>query len=197
MLQRGVDNVPDLSNKNSKLTIQSMTQTAVCTSVLCVSAYITIPLPFIPVAFTLQVLAVVLVALLLKPAYALIAQTLYTLLGIIGLPVFSGGKGGLGVLFSPTGGFIIGFIVASFLISLLKGKKESLVRYILVSVVIGVPAIYIFGIVFYMFYSSSYLMKVITEMTSFFAAIDVVKCVIASLLAITLRKALAKAGILV
>lgn len=195
MLQRGVDNVPDLSNKNSKLTIQSMTQTAVCTSVLCVSAYITIPLPFIPVAFTLQVLAVVLVALLLKPAYALIAQTLYTLLGIIGLPVFSGGKGGLGVLFSPTGGFIIGFIVASFLISLLKGKKESLVRYILVSVVIGVPAIYIFGIVFYMFYSSSYLMKVITEMTSFFAAIDVVKCVIGSLLAITLRKALAKAGI--
>ena len=192
---KGVDNMPFLQNKHSKLTILSMTQIAVCASILCVSAYIIIPLPIIPIPFTLQVLAVVLVALLLKPTHALIAQTLYTLLGIIGLPVFSGGKGGFGVLLSPTGGFIIGFVVASFLISLFKGKKENILRYILISVFIGIPAIYVFGIVFYMIYSSSGLIKAIAEMTSVFAVIDVSKCIIASLLAIALRKALAKANV--
>lgn len=188
--------MPVLSNKNSGLSILSITQIAVCASILCVSAFIIVPLPIIPVPFTLQFLAVVLVALLLKPSHALIAQSIYTLLGIIGLPVFSGGKGGLGVILSPTGGFIIGFIAASFLISLFKGKKVKLIRYILVSAFLGIPTIYLFGIMSYMIYSNSGLIKAIAEMTSVFAVIDVIKCVIASFLAVTLKKSLSKSNIL-
>lgn len=175
--------------KNSELSVQSMAKIAVCSAILCISSYIIIPLPIISVPFTLQFLAVVLVALLLKPTHALIAQTLYTLLGIVGLPVFSGGKSGLGIIFSPTGGFIIGFIVASFLISLLKGKKESFTRYILVSVFIGIPSTYVFGIIFYLFYANNAF-----EMFSLFAVVDIVKCVIAVLLAISINKALNSKG---
>lgn len=110
---------------NSKTNLLAMAQIAVCAALLCVSAFITIPIPFLPVPFTMQVLAVLLVALLLKPTHSLAAALIYTLLGIVGLPVFSGGKGGFGVILSPTGGFIIGFLFAAFFVSLAKGKPEA------------------------------------------------------------------------
>ena len=87
--EREVDIMSELAAKKPKLTILAMSQIAVCAALLCVSAYISIPLPFIPVPFTMQVLMVVLVALILKPVYALIAQVLYTLLGVVGLPVYT------------------------------------------------------------------------------------------------------------
>lgn len=184
-----------LSAKQSKISILSMSQTAVCTALLCVSAFIAIPIPLVPVPFTLQVLMVVLVALLLKPIYALSAQVLYTLLGIIGLPVFSGGKSGFGVILSPTGGFIVGFIIASFLISLLKGKKENIFRYLLVSIFVGIPVIYAVGILFFAFYANTNLIDATIKMTSIFIVIDLVKCVFASVIAVLLHKALRKANI--
>ena len=108
----------------SKLNIRqatvSMCQVAVCTALLCVLSPLSIPTP-IGVGFTTQVLIVLITALILKPAQALAAQLIYTLLGILGLPVFSMYKSGFGVLTSPTGGFIIGFIyipgVAVFMIT--------------------------------------------------------------------------------
>lgn len=194
--EREVDIMSELAAKKPKLTILAMSQIAVCAALLCVSAYISIPLPFIPVPFTMQVLMVVLVALILKPAYALIAQVLYTLLGVVGLPVFSGGKSGFGTILSPTGGFIIGFIIAAFLVSLLKGKKESIVRFILISILVGIPCIYIPGIAFYMIYANADLLTAITALTSVFILVDIAKCVIASILAIFIRKALVKARLL-
>lgn len=191
---RKVDNMEKSKNSKLKLTTLTMAQIAVCTAILCVLSPLAIPLP-IPVPFTLQVLAVMLIALVLKPVHALIAQVLYTVLGIVGLPVFSGGKAGFGVILSPTGGFIIGFIIASFLVSLLKGKisgKYALPRYILTSVLIGIPCIYIPGIALYMVYTGSDLWAAIVTLTSFFILIDIAKCVIASLIALPVNKALDK-----
>ena len=138
---------------------------------------------------------VILIALILRPLYALIAQSLYTLLGIIGLPVFSGGKSGVGTILSPTGGFIIGFILAAFLVSLLKGSGEGkfgLVRYILAAVLVGIPAIYLPGIALFMVYTQADLWKAIVTLTSVFILIDLAKCVIAALAAVPLNKALKK-----
>ncbi len=187
------------SQSKSKLTILAMAQIAVCAALLCVSAFITIPIPFLSVPFTLQVLMVITVALLLKPTYALIAQVLYTLLGIIGLPVFSGFNSGFGAILSPTGGFIIGFIIASFLVSLLKGKdnsKYSIIRYIIVSIVVGIPSIYIPGIAMYMVYTPQVdLWTAIVSLTSVFILVDIAKCVFASIIAFLVKKALNKANL--
>ena len=76
-----------------------------------VMAQITIPIP--PVPFTMQVLAVVLSGLLLGPRYGALAQIIYLLLGAIGLPVFAGLKGGLGILLGPTGGYLISYPFAA------------------------------------------------------------------------------------
>jgi biotin transport system substrate-specific component len=61
---------------------------------------------------------------MLKSKWGSLSMIVYTLLGIVGLPVFSGGSSGLGVLLGPTGGYIFGFIVAAFLIGKLAEKAE-------------------------------------------------------------------------
>lgn len=191
-----VDNMSQKAVTNSKTNLLAMAQIAVCAALLCVSAFITIPIPFLPVPFTMQVLAVILVALLLKPTHSLAAALIYTLLGIAGLPVFSGGKGGFGVILSPTGGFIIGFLFAAFFVSLAKGKTDSLPRYILSAALVGIPCIYIPGIAMYILYTNADLWTAVASLTSVFILADLAKCVIASLLALVIRRALLKAKLL-
>ena len=90
---------------------REMTAAALVTSLLVVSAWVTIPLGSVPV--TLQVFVVVLASLLLRPGWAAAALGVYLLLGAAGLPVFSSGTGGFGVLAGPTGGYLVGFLVAA------------------------------------------------------------------------------------
>ena len=182
----------------AKLTTLAMVQIALCTALICVGAQLAIPLP-IGVPFTLQVLMVMLTALILKPLYSLISLLLYVLLGIIGLPVFSGAKSGIGTILSPTGGFIIGFVLAAFFVSLIVralGKRLSgrltIVRCIISTVLIGIPVMYIPGIALYMVYTGADLVSAIVTLTSVFILLDIAKCVIATQIAVPLNKALAR-----
>src|SRR5829696_8410278 len=70
-------------------------------AVTAVAAQIAIPLPFSLVPFTLQVLAVVLSGLLLGPRYGALAQAVYLLVGVAGVPVFAPLEGGPGVILGP------------------------------------------------------------------------------------------------
>lgn len=72
-----------------------------------------IPVGGLGVPITLQTLAVMLTGLALGPARAFAAVGLYVLLGLAGLPIFSGGRSGLGVLAGPSAGYIIGFVFAA------------------------------------------------------------------------------------
>jgi biotin transport system substrate-specific component len=83
-----------------------------------VGAFITVPLG--PVPFTLQTLMVGIVVCLLPPAYSVAAVGGYLALGCLGLPVFSGLRGGIGVLAGPTGGFLVGFLLAALVIAVLR-----------------------------------------------------------------------------
>ncbi|MGE5422318.1 MAG: biotin transporter BioY [Ignavibacteriales bacterium] len=78
-----------------------------------IGALIAIPLQ--PVPITLQTLFTGLAGLLLGGSAGALSQIVYILLGVIGLPVFSGGTAGLGVLSGPTGGYLIGFVAAAYI----------------------------------------------------------------------------------
>lgn len=80
-------------------------------ALLASAAWITLPIGTVPV--TLQVFVVVLVALLLPTEWAAATIGVYLLLGTIGAPVFAGGRAGLGVLFGPTGGYLLGFLAGA------------------------------------------------------------------------------------
>ena len=115
-------------------------------SLTAVGAYIMIPLP--PVPITMQTLFVSLAGALLGGYLGALSQVVYILLGVIGLPVFAGGKAGFGVLIGPTGGYLIGFIVGAFII----GKLTSLHRdpglfWLMGAMVAGIGIVYTLGII--------------------------------------------------
>ncbi len=88
-------------------------------AVTTICSWISIPLGFTPVPVNLGTLAVFLTGGLLGKKYGPISLIVYTLAGAVGVPVFSGFRGGLSVLAGPTGGYIAGYIVAAFAIGLL------------------------------------------------------------------------------
>ncbi len=101
---------------------------AMFTALISAGAFIRIPLP--PVPITLQTLFVVLASLCLPTSLALEAVVLYMFLGIIGLPVFTSG-GGLAAFIGPTSGYMIGFIPAVLIGSLLSRLKTGVPWYLL------------------------------------------------------------------
>ena len=136
-------------NTKSRFNTLELTKMGLLTALICVSAYIVIPLPFSPASLTAQTLVVNLIALLLTPRQAAFTIIVYIFLGLTGLPVFSGGVGGPGKLFGPTGGYIMAWLIAVVLMSRLKGQRYSFGRYFLVTVCIGMPVIY--GLDFYVY----------------------------------------------
>lgn len=77
---------------------------------MAVAAWITVPIG--PIPFTLSTLAIMFALFTLTPTQALAAIAGYLVLGAVGLPVFASFKGGLAALMGPTGGFIVGYLVA-------------------------------------------------------------------------------------
>lgn len=82
--------------------------------IVALAAQVRVPLPFTPVPVTLQDLAVLTVGGVLGPVAGAAALVTYLALGIVGLPVYSGGAAGLAWLFGPTGGYLIAFPVAAY-----------------------------------------------------------------------------------
>ena len=88
-----------------------MARCALFVSLMAVCAWIGLPLP--PVRFTLQTLAVMTALGLLGAKWGTVSVTVYLLLGLGGLPVFSGFRGGIGAFLDPTGGFLVGMLLGS------------------------------------------------------------------------------------
>lgn len=103
----------NLARRGERLNTGQMTQMALMTAIICVVSPWVIVVPFSPVPVSLSLFAVLLTAYLLGARGGLICCGLYLLLGGIGLPVFSGGMGGVGKLFGPTGGYLAGYLVAA------------------------------------------------------------------------------------
>lgn len=113
-----------------------------------------ITLGFIPVPITLQTMGVMLAGAMLGPLRGMLATLTLVALVAAGLPLLSGGRGGLGVFAGPTGGYLIGWIVGSLIVGLLfkywvlrrETKTARLVTGFLSTIIGGVLAIYAFGI---------------------------------------------------
>lgn len=92
-------------------------------SLIAVLSQIIIPLG--PIPFTLQTLAVGLIASLYPPKEAITSLFLYLLLGAVGLPVFAGFSGGMASLFGPTAGFLWGFVLYAGVTALLTSPQST------------------------------------------------------------------------
>ncbi len=135
-----------------KSTTKDLVFIALSTTIIIVCSFITIPF-YVP--FTMQTFAIFTIIGLLGTKKAFISVSLYLLLGAIGLPVFSGFRGGIGNLFGITGGYLIGFllttIVSGSLLNLIKKHYKLTIISFCMSMILGLLVCYTFGTVWYLY----------------------------------------------
>lgn len=130
---------------HAEVPVRGMVYAAMFGAATAAGAWLIVPLPPVPV--TLQTFFMALAATLLGPRLGAMSQGVYVLLGIMGLPVFSGGKAGLGVLLGPTGGYLVGFVAGAWLIGmLLRGGGRPGPFRIAPAVMAGYLLVYALGV---------------------------------------------------
>ena len=123
-----------------------------------IMAQIIIPLPWTPVPITAQTFAVLCSGLFLGKKYGCLSQILYVILGIAFIPWFGGMTGGIEVFLGSTGGFLVGFIIASYFIGAIRDKYADARNFTKMAIVIGIAnfaLIYIPGLAGLALWSSS------------------------------------------
>jgi biotin transport system substrate-specific component len=137
---------PVLAEMLPKTLTRSGVTVAAGAALTAAAAQVVVPVPGSPVPVTGQTFAVLLTAAALGPAWGLFAQALYLMLGLAGLPVFAGATHGPGVIFGPSGGYLVGFLAAAVIVGTgaRRGADRSPARTLLLFA-LGSVAIYAIG----------------------------------------------------
>lgn len=133
--------------QKQKTNTRMLVLSALFTALVAVGAFIRIPIPLWP--FTLQTLFTTMAGLLLGPRYGTLACTAYLVLGLAGLPIFTGG-GGPQYVFQPTFGCIIGFALGALLAGWLvqRAKKRSFAVYAAAAMA-NMAVVYVIGMIWF------------------------------------------------
>ena len=134
------------------MSTRRMTLTAMLTAMLCLLGPLTLPLGPVPLSLTTALL--MLMGLLLGGGKATLCCTVYLLMGLVGLPVFSGFSGGAGALLGPTGGFLLGYLPMTALCGFVCARQEHrLVQ--LGALLAGTALLYLTGTAWYCWQSGT------------------------------------------
>jgi biotin transport system substrate-specific component len=129
---------------NPNNSLQKMVLAALMAALTAAGAYMVIPIG--PVPIVLQNLFVLLSGLLLGSRWAAASISIYLLAGVLGLPVFAGGSGGLTKLIGPTGGYLVGFLLAAYIVGLVAERSRGKLWVNLIGLVAGSLVIYLCGV---------------------------------------------------
>lgn len=150
-----------------------------------VGAYIHVPIG--PVPIVLSTLFVLLSGLLLGSKWGFVSMAIYLIAGAMGIPVFAGGKGGVVHFLGPTGGYLFGYMIASWITGLMTERSPVLLILDILAVIIGSIVIYALGvpwlkIITHMSWSKTLMVGVIPFLIG-----DAIKAIAAIILAKALR----------
>ncbi len=142
--------------KNKKIVnTRALILCALFSALIAVGAFIKIPVPVVP--FTLQFLFTTLAGLLLGRKLGAISVSVYIAVGLLGIPVFTGG-GGIAYIFQPTFGYIIGFLVGTYVTGFIAEKSSNpSFKRLLFAGLAGLSIVYLFGMVYYYFIVNYYM----------------------------------------
>ena len=124
--------------------LRMMVYASLFAALTAAGAYIAIPIG--PVPIVLQNLFVLMAGLMLGSKWGLASVGIYLLAGVCGLPVFAGGMGGIGRLFGPTGGYLLGFLPAVFVIGWLTEKMPFKTIWHAAALALGCLIVYACGV---------------------------------------------------
>ena len=152
--------------------IKDLTRIALFVAVIIICSYIAVP--FV-VPITMQTMGIFICTLYLGRKKGTLAILIYVLIGIIGIPVFSGMKGGIGVLLSPTGGYVTGFLLCGYITGLAFEKTNKAV----LSCTLGLISLYAVGTVWFYIVNPVSLWGILSTCVLPFIIPDILKIFIA------------------
>ncbi len=159
---------------------------ALFSALMCICAWLSIPVGNF--TFTMQSFAFVLALFVLGGKGTAVSAAVYLLLGVAGLPVFSGFRGGLGILLGVNGGYLWGFLIASLVfwgITAIFGEKSNIYAAIAATV-----TVYICGTVWFMMYAPGGLLLILAQSVLPYLLPDGIKFLLAFSLSGRLKKLL-------
>lgn len=168
--------------------------TGLMTSITCILGPICIAVPFSPVPFSLGLFGILLTTCLLGAKLGTLSCALYLLLGLVGLPVFSGFTSGVGVLLGPTGGYLFGYLFISAFAGLSGNKKGSLLLHA-TDLLCGLLCCYALGSLWLAHNTNISFPQALLIGVAPYVFFDICKITLALWLGRLLRKRLTKAGL--
>jgi len=167
-----------------------LVMTAVCAALICVFAPLSVPLPGNPVPVTLATFALYLIAACAGTARSVTATAVYLCLGAMGIPVFSGFRGGVGILAGPTGGYLAGYLLLVLITAVVADRFETKPWVWPAGMVLGTVILYAFGTAWFMIYTKNTFAASLSMCVVPFLIGDAVKIAAASLISPRLHKAI-------
>ena len=169
---------------------KNLIMTAMFSVLITVGAFLKIPLFSIPI--TCQSIFVLLAGLVLGAKRGAVSVLLYIVLGLLGLPVFSGG-GGIMYVLQPTFGFLLGFCASAFLFGYFCEKRKIYQKNIFLLSLLSMIPMYIIGTAYYMLLMNFYFKESAGLLTTLYYCVlvfipgDILKCIFTSVVALKIR----------
>lgn len=176
------------------LTLKQITLTGLMTAVFCLLGPISFSIPISPVPISLGMLAIYFTTSVLGMKLGTFSVLAYILLGLAGLPVFTGFTGGPGKLLGPTGGYIIGYLFMALICGFFVDKWGHKLPAEILGMVIGTAVCYLFGTVWLAWQASYTFLQAFAMAVLPYIAVDALKMALALMIGRQLRTRLKKGG---
>ena len=174
-----------------KFSITQIAVIGVMTAVICILAPFSLPIGPVPISFTNLTIYIALYVLGMKRGT--ISYLIYLLIGLVGVPVFSGFTGGPQKLFGPTGGYLIGFIPMAVIAGIVIDKCMKKWYFCLLAMIAGTWVCYLFGTAWLAFQANMTFKAALAAGVIPFIIEDLIKMVLALLIGPQIHKQLVKA----
>lgn len=174
--------------------IKTITTCALFAALMCICGPLSVPIGPVPVSLTNLVLYLAVMVLDTKKTF--ISYIVYLLIGIVGLPVFSGFQGGIAKVAGPTGGYLVGFLLMIVIGGIIMEKTKANIALTIVGMILGTAVCYAFGTIWFMMIMDYELAPALTLCVWPFVPFDLIKMAVAVPVGKIIRKRLDAAGLL-
>ena len=181
------------TKSESAFSVKTISYCALSAAVMCILGPMSIPVGTIPVSFTNLVIYTSL--FITGKRKTTLSVIIYILLGIFGLPVFSGYSGGFAKLMGPTGGYIVGFVFLAYIAGIFVDKSNGAKIISFAGMVLGTAVAYLFGTLWFVISSGATWTYALAVCVFPFIAIDIIKIIISIIAGRAVRKRLEMANV--
>lgn len=185
-----------ISAPTPKSKVQVLALVGLMSAVICLLGPLSLEIPISPVPISLGFLAIYFVVSVLGLKLGTLSVIIYILLGLVGLPVFTGFMGGPGKLLGPTGGYIIGYIFMAPICGFFVDRWSKKLPICFLGMVLGSVVCYFFGTLWLAYQSSYTFFQAFAVGVLPYIIPDLIKLIVALAVGSQLRSRLVKAGLL-